>query len=98
MLTPYGRVDASKATIRRLPAASLGPSEKSSMTDALVTVAAYRDRYHVVSDLPVDGGADSDAQRNDRERALQAVRAAARSSRSQQDHQSLGRVHSLSTP
>ena len=45
--------------------------------DAAMTVAAYRDRYKVTSHLPVGAGADSDAQRADRQRALRAVRDAA---------------------
>ena len=44
--------------------------------DAATTVAAYRDRYKVTSDLPVGGGAKNDAQRADRQRALAALRAA----------------------
>ncbi len=42
----------------------------------VVTVAAYRDRYRIASDLPVGRGADNDAQRADRERALLALRRA----------------------
>ena len=42
---------------------------------AATTVAAYRDRYKVTSDLPVGGGAKNDAQRADRERALSSLRA-----------------------
>ena len=45
------------------------------LTEA-VTVAAYRDRYKVVADLPVGPRADNDAQKADRERALQAQRRA----------------------
>ena len=44
--------------------------------DAATTVAAYRDRYKITSDLPVGGGAKNDAQRADRQRALAALRAA----------------------
>lgn len=43
---------------------------------AATTVAAYRDRYKITSDLPAGGGARSDAQRGDRQRALAALRAA----------------------
>lgn len=45
--------------------------------DAAVAVAAYRDRYKITSELPVGGSASTDAQRMDRQRALQAVRRAA---------------------
>ena len=44
--------------------------------DAAATVAAYRDRYKIISDLPVGGRAKNDAQRADRHRALTALRAA----------------------
>jgi hypothetical protein len=44
---------------------------------ALTTVAAYRDRYAITSNQPTGGGADNDAQRADRQRALQAARIAA---------------------
>lgn len=55
------------------------PSESESRTrwlDAAVTVAAYRDRYNVLSDVPVGGGVCNDAQRLDRQRAVSVVRAA----------------------
>ncbi|QBX57737.1 conjugal transfer protein [Nocardioides seonyuensis] len=42
----------------------------------VVTVAAYRDRYRIVSDQPVGRGVDDDAQKSDRERALLALRRA----------------------
>lgn len=45
--------------------------------DAASTVAAYRDRYNVASDVPVGGGARNEAQRADRDRALAALRSAA---------------------
>lgn len=41
---------------------------------AASTVAAYRDRYKLTSDLPLGGGAKNDAQRADRQRALAALR------------------------
>lgn len=43
--------------------------------DAATTVAAYRDRYKITSDLPVGGDAKNDAQRAERQRALAALRA-----------------------
>lgn len=42
---------------------------------AATTVAAYRDRYKITSDLPVGGGAKNEAQRAERQRALAALRA-----------------------
>ncbi|GAA4823940.1 MobF family relaxase [Nocardioides caeni] len=45
--------------------------------EAATTVAAYRDRYKVMSDLPVGGSTKTDSQRADRQRAIAAVRAPA---------------------
>jgi hypothetical protein len=53
----------------------LGQRHGGAGIDAATTVAAYRDRYKVMSDLPVGGGAKNDAQRADRQRAVAAVRA-----------------------
>jgi hypothetical protein len=44
--------------------------------DTLATIAAYRERYDITSDQPAGVGADSDAQRADRQRAVHAARAA----------------------
>ncbi|WGY00492.1 MobF family relaxase [Nocardioides sp. QY071] len=52
--------------------------------DAVATVAAYRDRYKVTSDLPVGGSVKSDAQRADRRRALSSLRAARSESAAQE--------------
>lgn len=41
--------------------------------DAATTIAAYRDRHKVTSDLPVGVGAKNDAQRADRQRALSSL-------------------------
>ena len=49
---------------------------RGAWDDAAMTVAAYRDRYKITSDLPVGGGAKNDAQRADRQRALSSLRAA----------------------
>ena len=43
--------------------------------DAATTVAAYRDRYKITSDLPVGSSTENDSQRADRQRALAALRA-----------------------
>ncbi|MEI2713917.1 MAG: MobF family relaxase [Nocardioides sp.] len=61
---------------RRLSVSQPGSADQENRMAGLSTIAAYRDRYCVTSDLPVGGGADSDAQRADRERALQALRRA----------------------
>ncbi|WP_240044594.1 ATP-dependent DNA helicase [Nocardioides albidus] len=54
----------------------VGVGSDDAWLDAVATVAAYRDRYKITSDLPVGGGAKNDAQRADRQRALAALRAA----------------------
>lgn len=54
----------------------LGRDRGGAWMGAAVTVAAYRDRYKITSDLPVGGGAKNDAQRADRQRALSSLRAA----------------------
>jgi hypothetical protein len=66
----------SDAWARRLgppPATAAGGDQ--TWLAAATTVAAYRDRYKVTSDLPVGGAAKNDAQREDRRRALSAMRA-----------------------
>ena len=45
------------------------PQSRDRWLDAASTVAAYRDRYKVTSNLPAGGVAASDAQRAERERA-----------------------------
>jgi conjugative relaxase-like TrwC/TraI family protein len=62
--------------IRRLGPIPDEPAERDPWLEAASTVAAYRERYGVTSDLPVGGGAASDAQKVDRLRALRAVREA----------------------
>ncbi|THI92802.1 conjugal transfer protein [Nocardioides sp.] len=71
-------IDAGAGWVRSLgepPAA--GPTDLVAWRAAVATVAAYRDRYQVTSDVSVGGGASTDAQRADRRVALQAVRRAA---------------------
>jgi conjugative relaxase-like TrwC/TraI family protein len=67
-------VDEGAPWIRRLgepPASDL-----LAWRAAVATVAAYRDRYRVTSDLPAGGRASTDAQRVDRRHAFLAVRRA----------------------
>ena len=52
----------------------LGRDHGGAPMDAATTIAAYRDRYKITSDLPVGGGAKTDAQRADRGRAQAALR------------------------
>src|SRR5690606_24143391 len=57
------------------------PAQREQWARAATSVAAYRDRYTITSDLPLAGGAADDAQRADRRRAQIALRAAAALSR-----------------
>ena len=66
-----------EAWTRRLGPRPVDAGDGEAWLDAATTVAAYRDRYKITSDLPVGGGAKNDAQRADRQRALAALRAAA---------------------
>ncbi len=70
-------VDAGAPWARRLGRPPTDPKDQTPWMLAAATVAAYRDRYKVSSDLPVGGGATADAQRADRRRAVQAARRAA---------------------
>jgi conjugative relaxase-like TrwC/TraI family protein len=70
-------IDAGAAWVRRLgEPPSKGPTELVAWRAAVATVAAYRDRYQITSDMPVGGGASTEAQWVDRRQTLQAVRAA----------------------
>jgi hypothetical protein len=62
---------------RRLGTPPVDRDERERWLDAVTTVAAYRDRYDITSNQLAGGGADNDAQRADRQRALQAARIAA---------------------
>jgi conjugative relaxase-like TrwC/TraI family protein len=61
---------------RRLGSRPVETGGEEAWFAAASTVAAYRDRYKITSDLPVGGGTKNDAQREDRQRALAALRAA----------------------
>lgn len=63
---------------RRLGTIPTEPGARGSWLAAAATVAAYRDRYNVTSDLPVGGSVASEAQRADRLRSLAAARDAVR--------------------
>ena len=71
-------VDAGAPWARRLGTAPTQPRARESWLVAAATVAAYRDRHQVESDLPTGGGSSNDAQRADRRRAQWAARQAAR--------------------
>ncbi len=63
--------------VRRLGASPAKHAERDLWLGAAATVAAYRDRYKVTSDLPAGGDARNEAQRADRHRAIAAMRSAA---------------------
>ena len=65
-----------EAWARRLGPRPVETGGEEAWFAAASTVAAYRDRYKITSDLPVGGGTKNDAQREDRQRALAALRAA----------------------
>ncbi|WP_156411685.1 helicase C-terminal domain-containing protein [Nocardioides sp. Soil805] len=67
-------VDAGVVWARRLGRRPNEPTGLRSWMLSVATVAAYRDRYKVESDLPVGGAAAHDAQRADRRRAQRAAR------------------------
>lgn len=73
--------DASACTrpkwLRRLGETPPTAELRYSWRDAVATVAAYRDRYQITSDLPLGPGARSDAERDDRNRAIAAQHQAA---------------------
>lgn len=52
------------------------PIHREQWAHAATSVAAYRDRYRITSDLPLAGGASDDDQRADRRRAQIALRTA----------------------
>ena len=68
-------VASRQAWIRRLEPRHGDARVGEAWLDAAATVAAYRDRYEITSDLPVGGEARNEAQRTDRHRALAVIRA-----------------------
>ncbi len=62
---------------RRLGEQPTNLGDRERWIHAASAVAAYRDRYQVTGDLPLGGGARSDTQRAERQRALSAIRTAA---------------------
>ncbi len=71
-------VDAGAPWARRLGTAPTEPKANESWLLAAATVAAYRYRYKIESDLPTGRGSLSDAQGVDRRRAQWAAREAQR--------------------
>jgi hypothetical protein len=69
-------VESRPTWMRRLGPQLADSEARDSWIANVSTVAAYRDRYGIVSDLPVGSRSTNAAQENDRQRALQSVRAA----------------------
>ncbi len=70
-----GAVAGREPWTRRLGPRPVGAPGTGVWIDAATTVAAYRDRYKLISEMAVGGGTKDDAQRADRQRALRAIRA-----------------------
>lgn len=92
-------VDAGAPWARRLGRPPTEPKNHKSWMLAAATVAAYRDRYKVESELSVGGGAAHDAQRADRRRAQWAAREAQRlTTVSGTDRRVASPAHAISVP
>ncbi|GAA4699791.1 hypothetical protein GCM10023349_15260 [Nocardioides conyzicola] len=92
-------VTTRSAWVRRLGEQPSDPNDREDWTNAVATIAAYRDRYQVTGDKALGGGAVSDAQRNERQRALWATRAAAKLGASdRQQHSPVTEMPSISAP
>jgi hypothetical protein len=75
------------------------PTQRELWVRAAASVAAYRDRYKITSDLPLAGGAANDAQRADRQNAQIALRALALSSASGHESRAVaGHLRAVSIP
>lgn len=59
--------------LRALRVLHVEPSNLAEYEFNVATVAAYRDRYQITSDLPVGAGAPTEVQRVERRRAMQAA-------------------------
>lgn len=64
------------AWLRRLGPPPTAPESRRAWLSSVATVAAYRDRYQITSDLPLGPGARTEAERSDRRQALAAQRRA----------------------
>jgi hypothetical protein len=69
-------VSEGAAWVRRMGEPPVDPVQREIWVRAAASVAAYRDRYKVVSDLPLAGSTANDAQRADRQCAQVALREA----------------------
>jgi len=86
--------------VRRLGEKPAEPCDRDRWLAAASTVAAYRDRYKITSDLPIGGGTLNDAQSAAGRRALHALREAASltSTRSSETHSTAFEIRSIPTP
>jgi hypothetical protein len=71
-------VDVGAPWARRLGTAPTDAKARTAWMLSVATVAAYRDRYRIESDLPTGGGGSSHAQGVDRRWAQSAAREAQR--------------------
>ncbi len=71
-------VDIDAPWCRHLGTPPTEPQARDLWTQTAMTVAAYRDRYKIDSDLPLGAEAAKDAQRADRQKAQRALHEAAR--------------------
>ncbi|MDF1606276.1 MobF family relaxase [Nocardioides sp. YIM 152315] len=67
-------INANEAWVRRLVDPPIDRKDRQRWDQAVLTVAAYRDRYRVQGPSPLGARAVSDTQRIDQARALAAVR------------------------
>jgi conjugative relaxase-like TrwC/TraI family protein len=70
-------VEKRPAWMRRLGSPPADPRARERWVVEVSTVAAFRDRYGIVCDLPVGSRSTNAAQESERQRALHSVRAAA---------------------
>ncbi len=92
-------VNAGAAWARRLGRPPTDPKDQTAWMLAAATVAAYRDRYKVESDLPVGGGTAHDSQRADRRRAQWAAQEAQRlAAETGTDRRLATPAHAISVP
>lgn len=69
-------IQAGRPWARRMGTMPADPRLRARWLDSMVTIAAYRDRYHIDGDHPVGLGIESVAQRSDFDRATEAMRSA----------------------
>ena len=91
-------ITAGAAWARRLGGPPADAPGRERWLLAASTVAAYRDRYKISSDLPLGGGPKSEAQRADRRRALAALRAAGTASATERPTPQLLEARTISAP